>query len=193
MSEVQVIDPTERSEIVLERLSDLSKKVVDDFCEMSELLYEAWEYQYHKKLGYDSFQDYAEQQLDMKGRKAHFLVHICKTLKRLKISWDEVREIGWRKTATISPILDYANKDRWIEEAKTTNLNHLAEKVKAERKGNDEPVEAPIKMTLQLDQDEQTIVQAALDYAKRYENASSNSKAIVRICYDYFQNKEESI
>ena len=45
-------------------------------------------------------------------------------------------------------------------------------------------------MTIQLDQDENTIVQAAIDVAKRYEDVRSNSKAIVRICYEYYQSKE---
>ena len=188
--EVEVIPPQDRSEIVLERLSELSKRVVHDFCEMSELLHEAWEYQYHKSLGYDSFQDYAEEQLDVKGRKAAFMVQIAKTLKRLGIPWEDVQEVGWRKTAAIASILNKDNAQQWIKEAKETPLAHLSEKVKALKQGREISEEPPIRMTIQLDQDENTIVQAALDFAKRYEDVNSNSKAIIRICYEYFQSKE---
>ena len=180
----------DRSEIVLERLSEISKRVVHDFCEMSELLYEAWEYQYHKTLGYDSFQDYTEDRLDVKGRKASFMVQIAKTLKRLNIPWKDVQEVGWRKTAVIAPLLTHDNAQKWIEEAKVTPLAHLSEKVKASKQGREISDEPPIRMTIQLDQDENTIVQAAIEYAKRHEDAHSNSKAIVEICYQYYQSKE---
>lgn len=189
MNEVTVLQPDDRSEIVLNTLSELSKRMVNDFCQISELLHEAWEFQYHKTRGYESFQDYTEGELDIKGRKAHFLVQIAKTVKRLNIPWEDIKEVGWRKTAVIAPVLNQDNHEKWIEEAKTTPLAHLSEKVKAEKHGKEISDEPPIRMTIQLDQDEQTIVQAALDCAKR-EGASSNSKAIVMICYEYAQGRD---
>jgi hypothetical protein len=190
MNEFQVIQPDDRSEIVLNKLSEISKRVVDDFCEMAELLHEAWENEYHKLRGYNSFQDYTEIELDIKGGKAYFLVRITKKLKQLGIPWQDVKEVGWRKTAAIEPILTRDNAKKWIEEAKGTPLTHLSEKVKAEKQGRQASEDPPIKMTIQLDQDENTIVNAAIDYAKKYEEAKTTSKAIVQICYQYFQSKE---
>jgi len=190
MSNVTVLQSEDRSEVVLNRLKELSKRVVDDFCEMAELLYETWEHGYHKTLGYDSFGDYTEENLDVKGRKAAFLVNITKTLNRLGIPWDEVREVGWRKTAAIAPVLTRDNAEKWIEEAKITPLAHLSEKVKAEKKGVEPSNDTPIRMTIQIDADEKTIVEGAMDYAKRHEDVTSSSKAIVHICYDYFQSRE---
>jgi hypothetical protein len=190
MNELQVIQPDDRSEIVLNKLSEISKRVVDDFCEMAELLHEVWEFEYHKLRGYDSFQDYTEQVLDVRGGKAYFLVRITKKLKQLGIPWQDVKEVGWRKTAAIEPILTRDNANKWIEEAKATPLAHLSEKVKAEKQGRQASEDPPIRMTIQLDQDENTIVQAAIEYAKRYEDVNSTSKAIVRIAYEYYQSKE---
>jgi len=190
MNELQVIQPDDRSEIVLNKLSELSKRVVDDFCEIAELLHEAWEFQYHKLRGYDSFQDYTEFDLDIRGGKAYFLVRITKKLKQLNIPWKDVKEVGWRKTAAIEPILTRENATQWIEEAKSTPLAHLSEKVKATKQGREVSEDPPIRITLQLDQDENTIVQAAIEHAKRYEDVNSTSKAIVRIAYEYYQSKE---
>lgn len=187
---IEVIQPEDRSEVVLSKLADLSKRVVNDFCEIAELLHETWENQYHKTRGYDSFQDYTEIELDVRGRKAHFLVQIAKTVKKLNIPWDDIKEVGWRKTAAISSVLNSENKEKWIEEAKTTPLAYLSEKVKAERQGREEPEEAPIRITIQVDQDENTIIQSALDHAKLYEDVKSNSQAFTRICYSYFQSRE---
>jgi cell division septum initiation protein DivIVA len=192
MNEVTVLQPDDRSEIVLNALSELSKRVVNDFCEIADLLHEAWEYQYHKTRGYESFQDYTEHELDIKGRKAFFLVQIAKTVKKLNIPWEDIKEVGWRKTAAISPVLTYDNKDKWIAEAKDTPLAYLSEKVKAEKRGKESPKEAPIRITIQIDQDENTIIQSALEYAKRYEDVKSNSQAFTRICYEYAQSKEDS-
>ena len=192
MNEVTVIQPDDRSEIVLNKLSELSKRVVDDFCEISELLHEAWEYQYHKTRGYDSFQDYTEHELDIKGRKGFFLVQIAKTVKKLNIPWDDIKGVGWRKTAVIAPILNSENKEKWIEEAKGTPLAHLSEKVKAERHGREPSATPPVRMTIQIDEDEQTIINSAIEYVKRMEGGISNSKALVKICYDFYINKEEN-
>ncbi|MBC8554980.1 MAG: hypothetical protein H8D23_35655 [Candidatus Brocadiales bacterium] len=187
---IEVINPDDRSEIVLNTLSELSRRVVNDFCEIAELLHEAWEYQYHKTRGYESFQDYTEAELDIKGRKSFFLVQIAKTVKKLNIPWDDIKEVGWRKTAAISSVLNSENKDKWIEEAKNTPLAYLSEKVRAEKQGREEPNEAPIRITLQVDQDENTIIQSAIEYAKRYEDVKSNSQALVRICYSYAMSME---
>jgi hypothetical protein len=192
MSEVTVLQPDDRSEIVLNTLSELSKRVVNDFCEIAELLHETWEYQYHKTRGYDSFQDYTEHELDVRGRKAHFLVQIAKTVKKLNISWDDIKGVGWRKTAVIAPVLNSENKAKWIEEAKTTPLAYLSEKVKAEKQGKEPSDTPPIRLTIQIDEDENTIIQSAIEFAKRYEDVKSNSQALVHICYQYYSSREES-
>lgn len=192
MNEVTVIQPDDRSEIVLNKLSELSKRVVDDFCEIAELLHETWEFNYHKIWGYDSFQDCTEQKFDIKGRKAFFLVQIAKTVKKLGINWGEIKEVGWRKMAVVGPILNSDNKEKWIEEAKELPLAHLSERVKAERHGREPSDTPPVRMTIQVDEDEQTIINSAIEYVKRMEGGISNSKALVKICYDFYINKEEN-
>lgn len=187
---IEVIQPDDRSEIVLNKLSELSNRIVNDFCEIAELLHETWEFQYHKQWGYDSFQDCTEQKFDIKGRKAHFLVQIAKTVKHLGIEWGEIKEVGWRKMAVVGPILNSENKQKWIEEAKQTPLAYLSEKVKAEKQGKEPSDKPPIRMTIQIDEDENTIIQTAIDFAKRYEDVTNNSKAIAHICYEYAMNKE---
>ena len=185
---IEVINPDDRSEIVLNKLSELSKRVVNDFCEIAELLHETWEFNYHKTLGYDSFQDYTEQVLDVRGRKAFFLVQIAKTVKQLRIDWDEIKEVGWRKMAVVGPILNSENKEKWIEEAKQTPLAHLSERVKAERHGREPSDTPPIRITIQLTEDENTILQSAIDLAKRHEDVRSNSQAILKMAYEYAMN-----
>jgi len=184
---MQVMQVNERAEEVLKKLKEVSKRMRDDYCEVAELLYEVWENNYHKEYGYDSFHDYTENELDIKGRKSNFLVQITKTLKRLKIPWEDVSEVGWRKMAAISPVLNSENNKQWIEEAKTTTLPHLSEKVKAEKENRAPAENPPVRMTIQMTEDQNTIVQAAIDFAKQNEDVKSNSAAIVHICYEWAQ------
>ena len=66
----------------------------------------------------------------------------------------------------------------------------LSEKVKAEKQGRAISETPPIRMTLQLTEDENTIVQTAMDAAKRFDDVKSNSQAIVHICYEFAINRE---
>jgi hypothetical protein len=189
MQEVINVGQETRPNEVRDKLYKISERVIQDYCELADLLFEVWEGQYHKEYGYKSFSDYVEAELDIRGRKAHFLVQITKTMRSLGIAWEEVREVGWRKMACITPLLTHENHEKWIEEAKTTSLTALSEKIKAEKKG-EAPDENPTRrMGFQLDEDQYSIVQSALDYAKRYEEVKSNADAITRICYMWVQEE----
>lgn len=188
MSEVIDMYNESRASQVRNNLIDVSQRVIKDFCELAELLHEVWDGQYHKEYGYKSFTDYVEAELDIKGRKAYSLVQTAKTIKKLQIPWEDVREVGWRKMGTISPVLTHENHEKLIEEAKTTPLPQLSEQVKAQKNGT-APESPYLKLSLQLDEDQNSIVQAAIEYAKRYEDVRNNSQAIAHICYNWIQGE----
>jgi len=191
MSEVIEMYDESRASQVRNNLINVSQRVIKDFCELAELLHEVWDGQYHKEYGYKSFTDYVEAELDIKGRKAYSLVQTAKTIKKLQIPWEDVREVGWRKMGTISPVLTHENHEQLIEEAKTTPLPQLSENVKAQKNGT-MPSDSPyVNLGFQLDEDQNSIVQAAMDYAKRYEDVRNNAQAITHICYNWIQNNEE--
>lgn len=189
--EIEVIIPDDRSEVVLNKLSELSNRVVNDFCEIAELLHETWEFQYHKTWGYASFQECVEQKFDIRARKAFFLVQIAKAVRHFGIEWKDIQEVGWRKSAVIAPILNSENKEKWIEEAKELPLAHLSEKVKASKQGREPSDNPPIRMTIQIDADEQSIINSAIDYARRFEGVKTPSQAIAKICYEFAQSMED--
>ncbi|NCD35457.1 MAG: hypothetical protein EOL87_18900 [Spartobacteria bacterium] len=191
MSEIIELYNDNRPKQVRSSLARISERVIKDFCELSELLYEVWEGQYHKTYGYASFTDYVEAELDIKGRKAYSLVQIAKTIKRLGIPWEDVREVGWRKMGTLSPVLTQDNYMDLVEEAKETSLPKLSEKVKATKEGKETPDDPRVKLSLQFDEDENSIVMAAIEYAKRYEDIKNNNQAIAHICYHWLQHGEK--
>ncbi|NWP33747.1 hypothetical protein, partial [Escherichia coli] len=76
----------------------------------------------------------------------------------------EVKTLGWRKTGVIARVLDATNYTYWINEARQESLPVLEEKVKAAKGGNEES-ETPIKMSLQFTEEENSIIETALEHA----------------------------
>ncbi|MCF8012494.1 MAG: hypothetical protein K9L56_14575 [Clostridiales bacterium] len=189
MSEVIDMYQENRVNEVRNALINVSERVIHDYCELAELLHEVWQGQYHKEYGYKSFSDYVEAELDIKGRKAHFLVQITKTLNYLGIPWDEVREVGWRKMGCISSLMNENNAQYWIEQAQTLNLSQLSNLAKEYRSGNKFENEPIVRMTIQTTEDGSSIIKAAMDHAIKTKNAKNNSEALEKICYDWFQNE----
>lgn len=191
MTEVVEIYNESRASQVRNNLINISQRVIKDFCELAELLHEVWDGEYHKEYGYKSFTDYVEAELDIKGRKAYSLVQTAKIIKKLQISWEDVKEVGWRKMGTISPVLTHENHEKLIEDAKSIPLPQLSENVKAQKNGT-EPSDTPyVKLNFQFDEDQNSIFQAAIEYAKRHEDVKSTSQAITHICYHWIQANEE--
>ena len=178
-----------RAEVVKQELQKVSKSVKENFISLAELLYEAWANQYHKDYGYTNFNDFTAT-LDLNPRKANWLVSITRTLHRLGIPWSNVEEIGWRKLGTISPVLDSTNYTEMLEEARENSLPVLEEKVKAMKQGREED-ESPVRLTLQLKEKENSIVETALEQAMQDDNITTKGKALSVIAYDWIYNLGE--
>lgn len=182
------LKPVDRAMEVRKRIAQVSDEVKDSYIEIAELLYEAWENDYHKQYGYSAFNDFIEKETDIKPRKAQFLIQICKKMKVLGIEWDEVRSVGWRKMATIAPILTTENYKEWVEEAKNCTQRELSPKVQAERNSKEE-TEPPVRITVHISEEENSIVQSAVEHARKNDSIKNTSQAIAHICYDWLTHQ----
>ena len=190
MQPTEVIDPDSqedrnRPEVVKQELEKVAKSVKDNFISLAELLYETWSNAYHKEYGYSNFGDFSAS-LDINPRKANWLVSITRTIHRLGIAWTNVEEIGWRKLGTISTVLDSNNYTEWLDEARNNPLPVLEEQVKAAKEGREE-AETPVKMSLQLTEEENSITASAIEQAMNFDNVKTKGRALSIICYEWFQ------
>lgn len=186
----EVIDPNNpqeqgRPEVVKQELQKVADDVKKNFISMAELLYEVVSNQYHLDYGYSNFHDFAAS-LDLAPRKADWFVQIARTIHRLGVLWADVEEIGWRKTGVICRVLDANNYKEWLKEAEQDSLPVLEEKVKAALDGKKES-ETPVKLNLQLQEEENSIVETALEKAMNLANVKTKGSAVARICYDWTQ------
>lgn len=193
MEDVIDILPVSRAHEVRKSLYQAAKNVSENYIELAELLYESKENDYHTKWGYTSFHDYLERELDVGSRKGGFLLGIAKTVKRLDIDWNEVRAAGWRKIGVVYPLMNNENYQEMIELAENNSLNTLVEKTKEIRKGKkevqEEEQETLIKVTFKMNEDEQSILIAAIEEAMKQEGINNKTQAIVTIAYQWLMEK----
>ena len=187
----RVIDlkPVNRAHEVRKQLRNVASQVRDDYIELAELLYEARTGEYHKEWGYASFHDYLNSELDVRPRRGDFLVSIAKSVKELGIGWDEISGIGWRKAGAIASSLNQDNYKELIEMAKENSLSQLSNKLKAKREDREE--EPMKKMTLQLSEEEYSIVMAAIEEVMKLDGINGKSRAIVKMAYDGYMTNVE--
>ncbi|WP_029689431.1 hypothetical protein [Thermoanaerobacter sp. A7A] len=173
---------------IKDKLKELQVNINDNYANLADLLYEIWTNKYYKEYDYSSFREFVDSVLDLNPRKAIFLVNFKDKLLKLNKSWDDVKDIGWRKLATIYSILTQDNFKHWINLAHECSLKELSEHVKAYKEGSFAPKEPKTRMYFQFSEEELSIVQSALEEAKRQANTTSNSVAIKNICYEWYQN-----
>jgi len=184
-----------RAEQVRQQIKELQNSLNENYMALADLLYEAWIERYYLEYGYSSLYEYIEAELDIKPRKAAYLISIKKKLLKLGLDWQDVEGIGWRKLGCISSHLNQDNYKELIEKAKNLSLRELSAELSqsgADTEQENKEETHKIRMTIMLDKDSMDIVQTALDEAKHIWNTQSNSEALKNICYEWFMSLEVS-
>jgi len=171
--------------VIKDKLLELQGKLNENYKEVADLLYEIWTNRYYDFYGYKSFYNFIDTELDIKPRKASYLVQLKKKFLKLGITWDDVNGIGWRKLACIVPVINRENWKEWVADARKMSLRELSEKVKGE---NDKEKETKHRMYFVFDDDEFEIVETVLEEGKHIYNLDNNSKVLKNILYEWYQN-----
>lgn len=181
-----------RDEVVRKETENAKEQIEGGYADLAQLLHETWENAYYVKWGYDSFREYTEDELGLNYRKARYYVTIAQVVKRLKIPWVDIREIGWTKMRALVPILNEDNVADWLERAANNTVEVLEESVKdfkeIERVGEDKK---PVALKLRLSQDAASIVLDSIEKAKKMIETESVEMAIEHICYQWYMENDE--
>ena len=186
---------TLNKEDALARLAKLEDKQAMTYFEIGGVLSVI----HHNKFydPYDSFDEWVENKAGMKRAKARMLIQIYKAITNSGITGAEVLHIGWTKLRVIAPILTTDNVLEWLERAENQNntREELEKLVKAHRKLVKEQLAAPggsvggvstakHKKTFKLHDDQNEMVEAALDKAKKVSGTPHDSVAFEHISLD---------
>lgn len=193
--EAEVLSRREiRAEEVRDRINQVKDTIETSYAELAQLLYEVQEQGFFVGYGYESFKEYAEDELGIGYRKARYLVVIAGAVARAGVDWDRVVSIGWTKMRTIAKLLTPTNAEEWLDRAENSTQDQLLELTKNVGPGetldvNDTPKIHNIQ--LRMNEDQASIILDATGHAKRVIDSDSMVDALEHICYDYFQSSAE--
>ena len=190
MAEVHDAEIIDEPSQIRQELKEKAQDIKDNYFRMAELLYEVWLNKYHIEFDFGNFNEFVEHELDMKPRKANFLVSITDTVYRLGLSWNSLHSIGWRKVGVIAPHMTEDNCNELLDQARVDSLPVLQEKVKALKQGKEEPGDPPIKVTLQLSEDEYSILSSAIEHMENEYGVKTRGKALASICYQFLRDED---
>lgn len=194
-AKVEVVSRREiRAEEVRDRINQVKDTIETSYAELAQLLYEVQEQGFFIQYGFESFREYAEQELGIGYRKARYLVVIAAAVARAGVPWDRVVSIGWTKMRTIAKLMTPSNAEEWLGRAENSTQDQLLELTKNVGPGetldtNETPKIHNIQ--LRMNEDQASIILDATNHAKRVIESDSMVDALEHICYDYFQSSAE--
>lgn len=117
-----------------ERIEGSITKITTAFFDLATGLEEAYRNDYAGEWGYDNFRHYVEGRLDMKYRRAMYLVECGKAIKQLQLGRDQVAKIGWTRFKEIAPIVQEKPEDaeRYLDMAESMSTRELQEELRNE-------------------------------------------------------------
>jgi len=167
-----------------------------------ELLYETHKNEYWKEWvfedvdtgemrGFVSFDEYVEAELDMKKRKAYYLISIYETfVVKLGLPTEVLRDLEWSKAKELVSVI---TTDNWVElldkikGLSVKKVQALVAELKGVGKagGKKEPGEATVRISAVLHPDQAVNVQQALKLAEGMTGSDKVGNQLDLICSDF--------
>ena len=170
-----------------------------------ELLYEVTRNKYWREWNvtedgisrkYESFEEYVEQELGFKRRKAYDLIDIYRTfIVDLKLPVDKLKEISWSKARLVTKIVNDENVEDVLKEIEPMTVREVKTMVKEKRK--DDPTlksttysddEDFVRIQLMLAPAQAENLHHALETASKISGSEKPSNNIDLICTDFLSS-----
>jgi hypothetical protein len=152
----------------------------------------------YKRAGFTGkrgFEEYVEAELNVKYRKAMYLINLYTKFRELGVDEKRLTEIGWSKAKELTNYATTANFDDLIEVAKESkNREELVSYLKnsftggSQGTGEDQVRKTRVNFVLFADQAE--TVNRALDVAKEKTGTDNLSQALEYICAEWLSLSE---
>lgn len=152
----------------------------------------------YKRAGFTGkrgFEEYVEAELNVKYRKAMYLINLYTKFRELGVDEKRLTQIGWSKAKELTNYATAANFDELIEVAQTSkNRDELISYLKSSFTGGgsgagDEQVRKT-RVNFVLFADQAETVTRALDVAKEKTGTDNLSQALEYICAEWLSLSE---
>lgn len=129
---VRVEESEKRKEVEIDRVRkrvlEVKVEIDSNFLELAELLYEIHRDCYYKVWGFPNFLSYVNRELDIRYRKAAYLVSVWNHIKAFNLPEDRVQKIGWTKMREVTRYMFEGNIEELLAAAESSTVKELREK-----------------------------------------------------------------
>lgn len=155
---------------IRKRARELVKSIDQGYMELAKILHEVWATPINNEphnacvtiaWGYDSYVDWAEDELGLHRRKAEMLKriwhHLYETLegKLDRPTQKRLVALGWTKVRELVRVLDDKNAGQWIDVAETLNHTELCEIIRRALEDQEKTDQARAVGTADEDEEEE--------------------------------------
>jgi hypothetical protein len=177
-----------RATYVGDRLVAVRREISDRFIEIGQLLLEAYRGNYHRDLGYDTFEGFVLAKLEMSYRKAKYLCDCFDVfIERLGVPRERLTEVGWSKSKELLPVVNRENVNRWLDYAAhhtTSEINLEVRRAQSPPEHRDE-LQKYSTFSVGVFDDEKVTIEEAIELAKREGQTERPGRALMLICAQY--------
>jgi hypothetical protein len=190
------LDPEQRKKAVRDTM--VAAINIDDRLNLvsGELLYEVANNKYWQDWEFESFADYCESELNMRERKAKYLISIYnKFVIELNLPTDILLELQWSKAKELISVITEDNWPDLIDGLNDLTMREVKEKVRgiklgiADESGDDDspPESDPIttRMSFNLSEEQANNIRIALDLAASMSGSDKTGNQLDLICSDF--------
>jgi hypothetical protein len=118
---------------ILDEIRVVRHRMEEGYFQLAALLHKVWNGLLYQKWGFKTFDQFVEDELGFKKRKAQYLISIHQYVEKT-ITDDKVRaqlvEVGWTKVKELVGVIDDSNAEKWIENARKMNVLEVVEAAK---------------------------------------------------------------
>lgn len=188
-----------KSNDIVKVARDLAAQHEEIYFKLGGVLAKIHEDGMHKEAGYedsaDGFDAYVNEKIGGLGkRKAYYLIKIYRHLRSAGISAGQLKSIGWTKARALSKVPVEDMDDEWLEKARSLTRDALESEIKstyvnAKEDGAETIRKTKYKFTLLGDAN--TLVEQAIDHAKKQVDDGDANKAFELICTEYLTMSQD--
>jgi hypothetical protein len=213
LADVIPLDANERAKKMRKKAKELSGQLETSYMELAKILHEVSEPgaadvpPLYKQWGFETFENYAQEELNLHERKAK---HLRRIWYRLEVELAglshetkvKIIQLGWTKVRELIRVLTVQNADEWAERAKVSSYANLCVYVRryldaleeaqaqAPQSGPPSRISLPdaekfVHKHFPLSLSQAEVVNGALEKASVIAKSDSNSHLLTMICMDF--------
>lgn len=173
-------------------LKTLKESIDQSWFEIAYKLPEVYDTEIFKTWGFNEFTEYLRVDLDIEYRTGMFYLHIGRVSKQLGLTSNDVKKVGWSKMRELSKLVGEdttkAEFKDFIKKAEDMTYEEVTALVKSER-SEKKTVTKKTKFTFTMTNEQSTVLEEALDTAKKLASTEDLDVALEYICIWFTLNQ----